>query len=427
MRKINKELLKSITILYVEDEDMIREELSYFFKLYIGSLYTAKNGEEALEIFKEINVDILITDIQMPKMNGLDLIKALDKPDIPIIVTTAFSDVDFLLRAIELNVSKFVIKPIDLEKLLFYMQECIASKRLKDKLYEKENLLKIINENVIISITDNEGVIIDASQAFCKLTGYSKEELLGSKHSLIKHEDTKNKFYKDMWEELHKGHIFNTEIKNRKKNGDEFWSGVTITPRFNIDNKIETFTAIRYDLTYKKRLELLAIEDEMTKLYNRRYFNKVIDNEIRRVKRENSSLTVVSIDIDYFKKYNDTYGHPKGDEALKKVSEVLKNNTLRAKDFAFRMGGEEFFIITSGESKVKSLEYTNNIVREIENLHIEHSNSKCSKYITISAGVVFLKAENIIDIISVYKYSDDALYKAKNKGRNQYYFSDSSD
>lgn len=418
MKKINKELLSSITILYVEDEEMIREEVSYFFKKYIKNFYVAKNGLEGIELFKEVKPDIIITDIQMPKMNGLDMLKQIDTKNIPVIITTAYSDIDYFLRAIELNINKFVIKPIDLMELVRDIQDCIFESNLRDKLFEKENLLKIVDENVLISITDKHGVIIDASHAFCDFVEYTKEELIGETHRILKHEDTPESFYENMWSKIVAGNVFKTEIRNRKKSGSIYWATLTITPVFK-DGEIVNFTAIRQDITNKKKLELLSIEDDLTKLYNRRHFNKIIDKEIRRVKREKSTLSLLSFDIDYFKKYNDTYGHPKGDKVLEEVSLVLKESTLRASDFAFRMGGEEFCIIFSGSNVEESLTYANDIVNKIEALQIEHKTSGVADNVTISAGLVVLSTDVLDEPEALYKYSDEALYEAKINGRNQ--------
>lgn len=425
MKKINKELLSNITVLYVEDEEMIREEVSYFFKKYIKNFHTASNGIEGIEVFNKIKPDLIITDIQMPRMNGLEMLKQLDLKNIPIIITTAYSDIDYFLKAIELSVDKFVIKPIDLTELIFDIQECIFTNNLQDKIFEKENLLKIVDENVFLSVTDEKGVIIDASHAFCNLVGYTKEELLGKTHNILKHEDTPESTYKNMWDRINSGHIFNTEIKNRKKNGDVFWSNLTITPAFR-DSEIVNFTAIRQDITNKKKLEQLAIKDELTNLFNRRYFNEMIDREIRRVKREKSVLSLLFFDVDYFKKYNDNYGHPKGDQVLIDIAKVLKDSTLRASDYAFRIGGEEFAIVFSGLSKEESLEFSQDVIQKVESLQIEHKFSGCSDYVTISAGLIVQNYENLVDLEYLYKHSDEALYKAKIEGRNRVVISNES-
>lgn len=425
MKKINKTLLSNITILYVEDEKMISEEVSFFFTKYVKNFHVANNGLEGLELFKKVNPDIIITDIQMPKMNGLEMIEKMGFPSVPIIITTAYSDIDFFLKAIELKISKFVIKPINLITLISDVQDCIIESHLQNKLFEKDNLLKIVDENVLISITDKNGIIIDASDAFCKFTKYSKEELIGESHNILKHEDNPDSFYKNMWDVISSGKIFNTEIKNKKKDGTIYFANLTITPVFK-DDIIVNYTAIRSDITANKRLELLIIEDDLTKLYNRRHFNTILNQEIRRVKRDNSIITLVSIDIDHFKKYNDTYGHPKGDEVLVEIGKVLKKHTLRSSDYAFRIGGEEFCLIFSGSEVQESLFFVQEVVNAIENLNIEHKNSRNSDVVTISAGVVVQKASEIVDEDSLYKHSDIALYQAKIKGRNQVILSDSS-
>lgn len=415
MKTINKDLLSNITILYIEDEKMIRDEVSYFFSKYVKNFHTATNGQEGLELYNQIKPDLIITDIQMPKMNGLDMIKEINNKKIPIIITTAFSDIDYFLKAIELNVSKFIIKPINLMELVKSIQECVYNNIIGDKLFEKENLLRIVDENVLISITDKDGKIIDASGAFCDFVEYSKEELMGKTHKILRHSDTTDEFYINMWQQISSGKKFNTEIKNRKKSGEIYWANVTITPVIK-DNIIINYTAIRQDITNKKRLEQLAIEDTLTGVYNRRYFNKIIEKELRRTKRENLNLCLLSIDIDDFKKYNDTFGHPKGDEVLIKVAQSLKTFASRAADFVFRMGGEEFCIIFSGLDTEKSLEFSNELVKKIENLQIEHIEDR---FVTISAGLVCMNANDILDEEELYRFSDDALYEAKARGKNQ--------
>lgn len=426
MKKINKELLANLTVLYVEDEDMIREEVTYFLNRNIPDFHTAKNGEEGLELFHKINPDLIITDIQMPKMNGIDMLKKINKKSVPVIVTTAYSDLDYFLKAIELQVNKFVIKPIDLMQLIYDIQDCFLTTHLRDQLFEKDNLLEIVDENVLLSITDKEGKIIDASTAFAQFVGYDKTELIGNKHSILRHEDTPDEFYEHMWKQISSGKVYKSEIKNRKKNGDIYWANLSITPVFDNEDNIVNYTAIRQDITDNKKLELLSIEDDLTKLYNRRYFNEIIEKEIRRVKREDISLSLLSLDIDHFKKYNDTYGHPKGDEILKSVAKALKDSTSRATDYVFRVGGEEFCILFSGLDIEESLVYAKQIVKSIEELKIEHSANSASEFVTISAGLIVQKSEYIINQEELYKASDKALYKAKVNGRNQVYLSNKS-
>ena len=279
-----------------------------------------------------------------------------------------------------------------------------------------QDYIQIINENVIISITNKDGLIISASEAFCKISGYTKDELLGKTHSLVRHPETPNKFYEKMWQPLLLGNIWKGEIKNKNKQGVDYWVYTIIKPLLK-DTKIIGFTAIRTNITDKKHIEYLSITDELTQLYNRRYFNLKINEEINRAKREKNYFSFLIMDIDYFKQYNDTYGHQAGDLALKKVSLILKKKTSRASDFAFRLGGEEFGIITILD-KEKSIEFANSIKNEIENLQIEHKASKVSKYLTISIGIVSKKGDAITNSDILFKEADDCLYEAKKLGRN---------
>ena len=279
-----------------------------------------------------------------------------------------------------------------------------------------QDYIQIINENVIISITNKDGLIISASEAFCKISGYTKDELLGKTHSLVRHPETPNKFYEKMWQPLLLGNIWKGEIKNKNKQGVDYWVYTIIKPLLK-DTKIIGFTAIRTNITDKKHIEYLSITDELTQLYNRRYFNLKINEEINRAKREKNYFSFLIMDIDYFKQYNDTYGHQAGDLALKKVSLMLKKKTSRASDFAFRLGGEEFGIITILD-KEKSIEFANSIKNEIENLQIEHKASKVSKYLTISIGIVSKKGDAITNSDILFKEADDCLYEAKKLGRN---------
>ncbi|MGE4382995.1 MAG: cache domain-containing protein [Arcobacter sp.] len=289
----------------------------------------------------------------------------------------------------------------------------LAEKRLQD-------YIQIVNENVIISSTNKDGVITDVSEAFCEISGYSRKELIGKTHNLVRHPDVPNEFYENMWNTLLSGKSWKGEIHNINKKGEEYWVWAIIKPVIK-NNEIKGFTAIRSNITDKKHIEHLSITDELTRLYNRRFFNTKINEEINRAKRENNCISLLILDIDYFKQYNDTYGHQKGDVALEDVARLLKNKTNRASDFAFRLGGEEFAIITTLE-KEKAIEFAQILRTEVENLKIEHKASDISKHLTISIGLVSKNANEVENSDKLYKEADDNLYEAKKQGRNTVFF-----
>ena len=164
--------------------------------------------------------------------------------------------------------------------------------------------------------------------------------------------------------------------------------------------------------TTKKTLEVLSIKDELTSLYNRRYFNTVYDKELNRAIRSGEYIAFAVLDIDYFKNYNDSMGHIKGDEALVKISSVMSSLFHRSGDYVFRMGGEEFCIIMIGVQPHNALQYLHKLRDEIENLHIHHPDSSVSKYITVSTGLYVSKVSNDVNV-DYYKEADTLLYEAK--------------
>lgn len=128
------------------------------------------------------------------------------------------------------------------------------------------------------------------------------------------------------------------------------------------------------------------------------------------------------IDIDYFKQYNDTYGHAKGDKVLQDVVKALEKNLQRAGDYLFRMGGEEFCAIFSGLDTQKSLQVSEKLRKSVEELKIPHIRNSVSNFITVSVGLVVANLQDdVIDELGLYSASDNALYVAKNSGRNLVY------
>ncbi|OKP86898.1 hypothetical protein A3844_12960 [Paenibacillus helianthi] len=168
---------------------------------------------------------------------------------------------------------------------------------------------------------------------------------------------------------------------------------------------------------YIQLIEKISITDELTGLYNRRYFNKLLVIEVEKAAAAQQYLTYMMLDIDYFKKYNDTYGHFEGDTVLRRVGRLLQELSERAGGFAFRLGGEEFGIIVSGFTPQQSREYAENIRRSIADLGIEHALSTDYGIITVSIGVATIHVDFIREG-DLYKLSDDALYQSKANGRN---------
>ncbi len=171
-------------------------------------------------------------------------------------------------------------------------------------------------------------------------------------------------------------------------------------------------------LIANEKLKQFANIDSLTEVYNRRYFDDLLSKEWYRLRREKQPLSVIMIDIDCFKEYNDTYGHLRGDEVLRAIALAVKSSLKRPSDFIARYGGEEFVVVlpnTNLEGCVIICEY---IVQKIRELAIPHKGSITSKYVTVSMGVCSLIPSEDLDPYILVNQSDNALYRAKEEGRN---------
>ena len=171
-----------------------------------------------------------------------------------------------------------------------------------------------------------------------------------------------------------------------------------------------------------KILHECSIKDALTKLYNRRYLHEIFDKEFKRAQRHHYSFCFFILDIDFFKQYNDVHGHQKGDVALCMVAEKLQSHMRRSDDVVFRLGGEEFCGICVDGDASKIQAQLKVLLHAIESLEIEHKASSVSKVLTVSMGVKQINSFEGYDFDRLYKEADEALYKAKEKGRNKIIF-----
>jgi diguanylate cyclase (GGDEF)-like protein len=168
-----------------------------------------------------------------------------------------------------------------------------------------------------------------------------------------------------------------------------------------------------------EKLEALSTTDELTKLNNRRSFLEYINLIWKQNHRLNLPVTILMIDIDYFKKYNDSLGHLEGDKALVAIAKCLKNNIKRETDFVARFGGEEFVCVLPFVEKIEGFEFTKTMVQSVEDMKIPHPMNSCSKYLTISAGIASAVPDGNNSHIQLLDEADKALYSAKASGRNR--------
>ncbi len=311
--------------------------------------------------------------------------------------------------------------------LLFSIPLSLLISRIPSNLNQKINSqnrtlqekFDLIDLNIITSTTDSKGVITDVSTAFCRVSGFSKKELIGKKPQIVEHPDMPMDVTKNLRRTVRAGQTWRGELHNRSKNRSSYWTDTTIFPKYNDKNNITSYTAIYHDSTDKKRIERLSLTDVLTGLHNRRSFNETLDKELSRAMRDKKMLGFAMLDIDYFKQYNDHYGHQKGDEVLRAIGQTLKQTLGRSSDFCYRLGGEEFGVIFSNLSATESLDFTEIIRKSIENIAIEHLWGCKGNVVTASFGLLSITPAPGITVDTIYQKADQALYQAKEGGRNR--------
>ena len=294
--------------------------------------------------------------------------------------------------------------------LLVYLKQ--QQNQLRHTQEKLEKHIHTVDQYVITSTTDACGKITSASDAFCTISGYAREELLGKSHSIVRHPDMPKSLYKNLWKTIGNGNVWSGEIKNLKKNGGYYWVDIHISPIKDEAGNINGFTAVHQDITDKKLAEALSTTDSLTQLYNRRKLGKQLKLEIARTERYDHALSLLLIDIDHFKSINDIYGHQIGDDILTQIACLIRTS-IRETDIPGRWGGEEFMVLCPETNEKEAVILAEKLRGTIE----EYDFSKLDNSCTISIGVAMHQRgepEN-----TLVGNADKALYRAKTQGRNR--------
>jgi len=287
----------------------------------------------------------------------------------------------------------------------------VISTRDAEKKIKKQ--LHLIDQNIMIATLNTKGKVLEITNEFSRYIDKDRGELLGTQSNFFLGDDSSSS------DVIHRtvmsGKTWEGEIKRLIKGNETKHFHAQIIPNFDEKFEIISFTNIIHDISDKKALEILSITDKLTNLFNRRHFDVMLPKELGIAKRANSQIALVMIDIDYFKKYNDKYGHPAGDKVLTQVSKTLSSFMKRPNDYLFRLGGEEFGIIFTSTHRENSARFLREIKESIEALHIPHCESDVSDSVTISIGAKFIKGDEITSVEELYQEADEALYRAKEK------------
>jgi len=275
------------------------------------------------------------------------------------------------------------------------------------------------NPNLILSVTV-DAVLEYANPAVLDVTGYTKNELMKEGLGVIFSEKTIVDLKKKHIPDAMRGEIVQFETDLIGKGGGK---RILLVSVFQTEKK--SFGMIFKDMTKIRELEIeneKIFFDGLTNIYNRRFFDESINRMIKSLSRSGSMLSLMMIDIDYFKKYNDTYGHSAGDDCLKIVADTFKQCIPRTDDFVARYGGEEFVTVLPNTDENGARIVANRLLKRIQEKNILHENSDVANHVTISIGVTTGYVEHTHTADDFIKRADEMLYHAKNSGRNRYSF-----
>lgn len=306
-----------------------------------------------------------------------------------------------------------------IQGLVFALHETTERKLAEDKLRLAAQVFDNAGEGIMV--TDVNKRILAVNKAFSLITGYSKEEILGQRTSILSSGQCSKEFYSNIWHSINQFGQWQGEIWNRRKNQECYPEWLTISPVFDANQQLINYVGIFRDISAikesQKRLEFLATHDELTKLPNRVLFYDRVTHQIEYAKRHGNGFALLFIDLDDFKIINDSLGHDVGDVLLKEIALRLKN-CLRSEDTIARFGGDEFVMIIE-DANLDTINATTKRIEQVLSVPIDLIVK--TVYISASIGISLYPSDGI-DVETLMKNADNAMYRAKESGKATHHF-----
>jgi two-component system, cell cycle response regulator len=449
----------SARILVVDDVDFNVKLLDTKLKQEYYQVLTASNGREAIEVAKANKPDLILMDVMMPEMNGFEATKIIkadpELTHIPIIIVTALNDQTDKVNGLKSGADDFLTKPINDKALMMRIKSLLRLKMMTDELSLRVqtsqqfgfttidlNKCNIIESANVLLLDDDQAVYEKIRERFTieKINLFYKQHLTEIENgtdttdyaliiisSLMIEEDGLRlcSVIRSIERLRHTPILLivdeSDEVSLAK--GLEIGVNDTLTSPIEFNELIARCnTQIRrknyQDQLRKSYYESLqqSVQDALTGLYNRRYFETHIRNMIDRSHHSRQMISLLILDIDHFKKINDTYGHMSGDAALRELANVL-NKSLRLTDLCARYGGEEFVVILPAANLEIATTVAERLRYAVESAIIKIPSAPFEIKITISIGVSSINEEDSLD--TLLARADKNLYKAKEGGRNK--------
>jgi len=432
--------LREHHILVVEDNLINQEVVKAILERMGARVVLANNGKEGVEIFmsNRDSFTCILMDIQMPVMTGYEATAKIREVDatIPIIALTAAATIEDRARVLASGMNEHLTKPIHPQTLYALLSK--TTRPLIPLEQVRSTSICDIESLPIILIVDDNASNIHTLSTILKSDYHIKVATNGeSALKLAKELKKIDLILLDVVMPLMNGHEVCRALKSNsttkkipvvfvtaKDSAEDEAYGFSLGAADYITKPFNPATVrvrVKHQIELKAQndtLEKLSMNDSLTKIRNRGYFDDYYNTVYKEVSREGGVLCVMMLDIDHFKLYNDYYGHGEGDTCLVRVANALKNNLQRPSDMVARYGGEEFVVVLKNIGYEGVLKVSESLRLGVEALNIRHEYSTVAPYVSISVGVAFKKLDSTLSSKELLKRADEALYEAKAKGRN---------
>lgn len=439
-----------LKLLYVEDDDMTRESALIFLKEFFDDVLVANDGIDGFNKFNHNDIDLIITDICMPHLGGLEMVQKIREIDknISIVVLSAHMDPQYFMQSIQLNVNGYLTKPMEMNSLLDLLQNIISSilldvevaKNQKIKEQDHKYLQTIVDsvQDPIMVIKEDYTVDLMNSKLLSQLNNFHIADKASPKcYEISHHRSTPCDGIehpcplRDVLE-THKS----TTVVHRHLDleGKERHIELAASPLFDENNNCIGIVESARDITahiqtqeelrqQRNILHYQAYHDNMTGLANRVLFDERLVRSVAQAQENETKIALLFIDLDKFKEINDTLGHKAGDSILSIVANIM-HQEVREEDTVARIGGDEFTIIINNLTTAQEAEsFAKKLLHAIEQpiLYEEHT-----LHISASIGISIYR-DDTSDIEDLLKYADIAMYRAKKNKKNICYYSSVDD